>query len=161
MLTYFGSAKIINGRVGRARLGVNRGIDTATIRAHVFSYLRRRSPFPPHPPSPNLRYVSFCSSGNYGIGVTTLSRSLFSNKDVRVELNQAIGLNNSPLNEFVTSDVGIPKYSTPGDRESTSRKCHVAHIFILNRRHCDLFIYCLLFTATSLYVYICPHLTLI
>lgn len=33
-------------------------------------------------------------------------------KDVRVELNQAIGLNNSLFNEFVTFDVGIPKYTS-------------------------------------------------
>lgn len=54
-------------------------------------------------------------------------------KDVRVELNQAIGLNNSLFNEFVTVDVGIPKYSSRKrereEKEKYSTLIHIGQIF--------------------------------
>lgn len=75
-------------------------------------------------------------------------------KDVRVELNRAIGLNNSLFNEFETFDVGIPKYSS-GKKEREERKVqyidsNIAQIFFLIQ---DSLLYLLLLYLSATYMF--------
>ncbi|KAL0124627.1 hypothetical protein PUN28_006466 [Cardiocondyla obscurior] len=123
MLTYLRSIKIINKRRRRRE-------SIAEVRAHVFS----------HRPRPRAASRNPFAQRNYGIGVTTPRvRSLFSEKDVRVGARpRDIGLNNSPLNEFVTPDTGKSR-SAPAAGDFTLRQRHRVH-FISDRKSSPLFI---------------------
>lgn len=93
----------------------------AAIRAHVFSYLRDGESLP------SVRLYTtlslFFAKLRYRCHDTP-ARSLFSDKDVRVELIHDIGLNNSLLNEFVTFDVGIREYFSGGRVRSETATSH-------------------------------------
>lgn len=128
-----------------------------TIRAHVFSYLRDRA-IPLF--SFSLRFFLFICPLLF-VREITISMSRHSDsflylatKDVRVELNQAIGLNNSLLNEFVTFDVGISKCSPFGEKEKYMH-ASISHNFLFDRRF--FIIYCL--CNIYMYVYCRPRST--